>query len=472
MTLNVLRQNASVHRCELMPSFPLRRWLVLAVTSVALVMPVVGRPKSVGAATTGSSACRAFDGIVQRRTRVGHRGLVNLSRAELGQYFDHQTGLLAEAARGSSGALRASLQHEIALTKAASLVVAADWGDKNGNAAVADAESAGYFSVFDYLLRGGVTLLDGSHTPWGKYAVLVDDNREALALQCRDLLPNERTLSSATPTDVPPGTVVFAAGSALVTAPSTGGPIRQLLRLDDSTVIAELVAAPDTGTLAFMAIKKSNDATRTWLAAADGTGAHPIAGDPGGGWCPAWNPDGTTTVVPYNRGPHDGALGFFTGDALASRLRVDMAVGCPAYLQPDQLVVNFGSGNDGDPSLWTMSTTKNDRRPFLSISGCSLNGPVPSPDRTLIAVRATCVDPARTGLYIVPAATAAPRQILGGHIGDVAWSPDGTWVVYTHTPIAIATSNSELGLFVAKADGSEFMEINPGPVTSAAWRAS
>jgi hypothetical protein len=368
--------------------------------------------------------------------------LVNLSRAELGQYFDHQTGLLAEAARGSSGALRASLQHEIALTKAASLVVAADWGDKNGNAAVADAESAGYFSVFDYLLRGGVTLLDGSHTPWGKFAVLVDDNR------------------------------VFAAGSALVTAPSTGGPIRQLLRLDDSTVIAELVAAPDTGTLAFIAIKKSNDATRTWLAAADGTGADPIAGDPGGGWCPAWNPDGTTTVVPYNRGPHDGALGFFTGDALASRLRVDMAVGCPAYLQPDQLVVNFGSGNDGDPSLWTMSTTKNDRRPFLSISGCSLNGPVPSPDRTLIAVRATCVDPARTGLYIVPAATTAPRQILGGHIGDVAWSPDGTWVVYTHTPIAIATSNSELGLFVAKADGSEFMEINPGPVTSAAWRAS
>ena len=396
---------------------------------------------------------------------------MNLSRAELSQYFDQQTGLLAEAARGSTGALRASLRREVELTRAASLIVAADWGDKNGHAAVADAESAGYFNVFDYLLRGGVTLLDGSQTSGGKYEVLVDDNREALALQCGDLLPNERTLSSTTPIDIPPGTVVFATGSAIRTVPSTGGAPRQLLHVDDTTVIAELVVAPGTGTLAFMVVTKSNDATRTWLAAGDGTGAHAIAGDPGDGWCPAWNPDGTTTVVSYNRGPHDGALAYFTGDVPASRLRLDVAIGCPAYLEADQLVVNFGSGNDGDPSLWTMSTTKNDRRPFLSIPGCLLSGPVPSPDRTRIAVRATCVDPARTGLYIVPTATAAARQILGGHISDVAWSPDGTWVVYTHTPIAVASSNSELALFVAKADGSEFMEINPGPVTSAAWRA-
>jgi Tol biopolymer transport system component len=94
---------------------------------------------------------------------------------------------------------------------------------------------------------------------------------------------------------------------------------------------------------------------------------------------------------------------------------------------------------------------------------------VPSPDRTVVAARATCADPAGDGLYVIPVSTGVPRHILGGYVGDMEWSPDGTWIVYTHVPTGVAAENSELALFVARSDGSEFLQINPGPVTSAAW---
>jgi WD40 repeat protein len=425
-----------------------------------------------GASHVGTGACRAYDAIVQRRTRAGARGLVNLSRAEVDDYFNRQARSLAAAADDSSGPLRASLRREMDLTHSVALIVASSWGEKNGDGALAESEDAGYYNVFDYLLRDGVTTLDGKYTSWRRWALLVDDNRQALAVECADLLPNElaqSSVTSGTPAGIPPGTIVFSTGPAIMATSSTGGAVRQVFRLADTMIVVDLAAAPVTGTIAFTAVTTKTDVTHIWLAAPDFTAAHVVSGDPGGGHCPGWSPDGRTIAVSYSRSPREGLYNFFTGDTLTARLRLNDAVGCGRYLTPDQLVVNAGTGNTGDPSLFTTPVTTDDRTLFTTIPGCSIRGPVPSPDRTVVAARATCADPAGDGIYVIPVSTGVPRHILGGYVGDMAWSPDGTWLVYTHVPTGVAAENSELALFVAKADGSEFLQINPGPVTSAMW---
>ena len=190
---------------------------------------------------------------------------------------------------------------------------------------------------------------------------------------------------------------------------------------------------------------------------------------------PVWSPDGTQIAfVGHNSmffTGHDSEL--FTMSAEGSRRQSlfswsswppppGVAYYPPAWSPDGQslAVIARRGYKYWSTVLYTIGADGSDAREVVDTRGIQ-NTPAWSPDGehlafAILSVEEETIDIAPSGVYVMRTDGTDLRQIAGGQIRDLTWSPDGSEILFVSD-----------GVYLVGADGSDLRELGPGARTVA-----
>jgi Tol biopolymer transport system component len=170
--------------------------------------------------------------------------------------------------------------------------------------------------------------------------------------------------------------------------------------------------------------------SRIWTMAADGTHARELVSEGLSAW-PAISPDGRILVFTSSRG---NQIGVWRAEADGSQARLLTAVIDATFLTfaPDGKSVYFASSKDGPPSTYRISIDGGSP----SLVASFFDRPGLSPDGGLLAGIYRETPTASVSLGILDAGTGKPVKVFPDFpvnigSGSIAWTADGSAVIYT-----------------------------------------
>ena len=193
-----------------------------------------------------------------------------------------------------------------------------------------------------------------------------------------------------------------------------------------------------------------------WIAAADGSGARPLAEGADWQWIPHWSPDGAW--ISYTVEP-DPSLQV--GNPGAPRPGGPIGPNEPGFAMGPAPLVTGATGAE----LWRTPVDGGGAPERLTEAAGDDRAGDYSPDGTKIAFDAT--RDGNTEIYVIDADGANPRRLTDDSGEDWApdWSPDGSQIVFN------SDRNGNDDLFVIGADGTGLAQLTSDPAAErgASW---
>jgi TolB protein len=193
---------------------------------------------------------------------------------------------------------------------------------------------------------------------------------------------------------------------------------------------SDLAWSPDGEKILFKSFRDGND--EVYVMDADGGNQKNLTNDPGSDGGGTWSPDGSTILFQSDRAA-DGTGTFFLMNADGSDVRAfpgDPGAGHSARWSPDGERIAFVSDRDGNGEIYVMDSDGSNLR---RITDDPLENGYPrwSPDGSGIAYTIGSFDTDRWAIVASDADGGNPREVVGNaDSGNVAWSPDGTRLIF------------------------------------------
>ena len=203
--------------------------------------------------------------------------------------------------------------------------------------------------------------------------------------------------------------------------------------------------SPRGNRIAFRVSDPNTGAGSIWIARADGTHRHRIAGPVWDAANPAWAPDGDHLVfIRYNGGDTDLVVAdLATGDKRL--VRNNQAFEFEPSWSPDGSLIAFSS--DRRQGRQNIYVTPPDGSTVLRLTHSTYDSqPNWSPDGTMIAFQSDRADPGNNyDIYLMRADGSDVVRLtrLSGTDAHPAWSPNGSRIVYARRQTAIVVMHPD-----------------------------
>jgi TolB protein len=197
---------------------------------------------------------------------------------------------------------------------------------------------------------------------------------------------------------------------------------------------ADVAWSPDGSVLVFKSFRDGND--EIYAMDAEGGEQRNLTNSPASDGGPSWSPDGATIVFHSDRGDPGGegpVTKLYLMNAEGSNVRAftgDPGPGHSPHWSPDGRRIAFASARDGNAEIYVMDRGGSNVRRLTSDP--RENGyPRWSPDGNTIAHSAGSFETDRWVVMLMDADGGNPRQVIDdADSGNVAWSPDGTRLLF------------------------------------------
>jgi Tol biopolymer transport system component len=236
------------------------------------------------------------------------------------------------------------------------------------------------------------------------------------------------------------------------------------------------------------------DEADIWMAAADGSDAHPVADGPGWQWLPHWSPDGTWIAYTDEAegGPwaHTGPAGLGGGGILGTgigfgpaspvrtyadiwRIRAD-GTGSPERLtdtpgddraaaySPDGTELALDSTRGGGTEIWIIKADGSGTARQLTFEHGYTWGATWSPDGRRIAFNAWRPGGGGQDIFVIGADGSGERRLTTDPTDDIgpAWSPDGRRIAFR--TLGPGANEDEIWSIAADGGDPKLLSRDPG----------
>jgi hypothetical protein len=175
--------------------------------------------------------------------------------------------------------------------------------------------------------------------------------------------------------------------------------------------------------------------------------------------CPSLSPTPESVLASEPGFSTEQGGAFEIEDGRVGDLRLDLAIeGCAADIGDNRLfVAPVGSTSSDPPGAALMARDGSDLRAVDLPEHCfAILGDVDEKQQhAALALR--CGTPGESGLWTVDLDSFDVEHVVTGLVGTPKFSPDGTWLTYSFTPLG--TRSSETAVWLAKADGTGAREL-------------
>ncbi len=226
---------------------------------------------------------------------------------------------------------------------------------------------------------------------------------------------------------------------------------------------ADVAWSPDGVTLLFKSYRDGND--EVYVADAAGTTQRNLTNAPASDGGPGWSPDGRTIVFHSDREGGETRLYLMNTDGSNVRgFRDDPGPGHSPQWSPDGSLIAFVSSRDGNAEIYVMEADgANPRR--LTDDARENGYPRWRPDGTAIAHTAGSFETDRWEVVLTDLDGGSSRVLVDStDSGNVAWSPDGSYVAFGRYRVYGENGGDESELFVLElATGQAARVARGGP---------